>query len=305
MTTTLKICFPLAFVISLFAMRCELVAGENAVPQTVEEAEARRERIVAEVNKPGKTHPITRMELAVPLLRFLDSDNPAIRAVAVDAFTKLGWIRFDECIPYLVDPKRPLTERMPLLVLCAKQLGGYGESYSGKDTGQKVKKLVRKVLGAEVCTPMFVQLTVILAFKNHTYGTSGNTLGVSISEVLPEGGAEQVAKRFLSTLATVQVMYAPGKRALYEETAKKVFEMVIALGEKNSGAAIQEWYRTELDPAARKVVVDSSPSWSKRPEWAERRKAVLELAAHDWDEDIAAKAKALLAEAKKTEAEDQ
>lgn len=301
MKTAAKISFFLAFMLSLFAGEYELVAGENGVPKTLEEAEARRDKVLARVNQGGKISPDSRIQWALPLLRFLDSDNPAIRAVAIDAFPDLYGIHLDECIPYLVDPKHPLTERMPLLVLCTKQLGGYGESYSGKGTVQKVKEFVREVLGAEVCPPMFAQLTVVLASKNYTYGSSGNTLGMSTFEVLPEGGAELAAKRFLSVTKEVRRMFplkGYGKQHYFNRAAEKVFEMVIALGEENAGPAIEDWYRTENDPDARRVVVEKSLPWSKLPEWAERRKAVLELAANDWDEDIATKAKALLAGAK-------
>jgi len=72
--------------------------------------------------------------------------------------------------------------------------------------------------------------------------------------------------------------------------------MVISLEEKHAGPAIEDWYRTESDPGARRVVVAENLHWTELPEWRERRKAILKLAANDWDEEIAAKAKALLAE---------
>ena len=297
-----KIVFASALTVLLPAV---LAVGETSlekhpIPKTVDQALAEKDRIIAKANQPGRMAPQFRMEWAAPLLRFLDSPDDAIRRVAVEALPDIQDVLLDDCLPYL-SPDRPLTERVAVLVLCIGQLSSYGEECSSKDSGQKVKDLAKEMMGQPVCPPSFVQLVVALAKRPRPFVAAGYSRGVGVNEVVAQGNEPLAARRFLAALPSVPRLYpvdALGIAKGHDKLPQRVFELVLSLGEKNTGGIVEDWYKTELDAAVRSVVVEKSLSWSQSPEWAARRKGVLELAAQDWDQGIAARAKALLAQAK-------
>ena len=120
-----------------------------------------------------------------------------------------------------------------------------------------------------------------------------------IPEVVFEKNRSSAANRFLAVLSKAPVYFSkPGKFSPPDYLAvlkRRIFEMLVAMGEKSTGPVIEDWYGTEPDAKARSIIVDPSLSWSRIPEWRARRKAILELAAKDCDKKIAVKAKALLA----------
>jgi len=270
--------------------------AHDAAPATVEQAKVTADAIVAKVNQPGKIPPDYRARWATELLCLLDSDDARIRAVAIERFPKIRDIRLDECVPYLRDERLPLRERMALLVLCVKQFGGYGVTCSSQEAAEDIKKRVKDVLDDDACPPMFVELTVALARSIRVRMPNSAEYGVTISEFIPDGGSTLAARRFMFSIEDIQQAYGKDKWSYFHTLAQRVFDMVISLGEKQAGPAIEEWYQIEADPDARRVVVAKNLHWTELPEWRERRKAILKLAANDWDEEIAAKAKALLAE---------
>jgi len=297
----LNITTPVMLLVSFLVSSAGTTSAEegtayNPAPATVEQAKVKADAIVAKANEPGKIPSDFRARWGTELLCLLDSEDAEIRAVAIEKFFKLSLIRLDECIPYLNGKRLPLTERMPLLVLCAKQFLGDGAAYSSQEARAEAKEAIRGVCDQEICPPMFGDMAAALALNNGTYLTSRAWFGVPISEFISDGKASLAARRFLATISEVQQAYTKAKQPYYHRVPEKLFDMVISLGEKHAGPAIEEWYQIEADPDARRVVVAENLHWSQQPEWKERRKAILKLAAKDWDEEIAAKAKALLAE---------
>jgi len=290
-----------AIVVVLFALVVTRIDGmaeqsssqDNGFPMSVDEAKVTAAKIVADSNVKGKMPNSYRAASAARLLPFLNSSDADIRAVANEAFSHVHLIPLNMCIAYL-GADRPISERMPLLILCTKQLGGHEETYE-VESGEQVKELLKAELASDVCPPMFRQLTLVLSSQHNMLGTSQGRFGMHINEVITSDRAILSGKRFLSALA--EVHKTEGK-----SSAERVFNMVTALGEEHAGPAIEQWYQIEADPDARRVVVAEKLNdyqklrWTELPEWKERRKAILKLAANDWDEEIAAKAKELLAE---------
>jgi len=277
------------------------IAEEMEMPQTERAAIIEWEWIRDRLEKGGKAPPDALVAHTVPLLRFLDSDNPVIRKTATDAFRTLAQmdaaIRLDECIPYLAS-ERPVKERVSLLILCLEQIGETGEHYSGKGTGEKVKAIAREVIDADICPPHFDLLAVVLAARNNVWKRSRGKAGVNITESVTETKRPVIARRLLRVMELADVLYkyqTIGLRHMKERNVKRgIFEAILGLGEQQVGQVVEDWYRSEPDPALRAIVVDESLSWWKDATWVSRRNAILEIAAKDWDEEIATKAKALV-----------
>ncbi len=170
------------------------------------------------------------------------------------------------------------------------------------DPEEKVKSIVSEMLKSKITPPRFNGLLAALASANANWIPT-NHLGMPITAVVSEADRSLVARRFLAVLSKADGFFP--KAANFDPPdylavlKRRIFEMLVSMGEKSTGSVIEEWYRVEPTPASREVVVDSQLSWSKSAEWAGRRKAILSLAEKDWDEGIAKKAKALLAEADK------
>jgi len=279
----------------------ELIQSERAKPpETLEEARTKAAEIVGRVHEESKAPGDFRISWATELLCFLDSEDADIRAVAVEEFPKLYGIRFDECIPYLRDERLPLSEQIALLLPCIRGLGRDGERYSSKGGADEIKEIVKRVFSLDVTPPRFAELAAELAVI-HRWERHPAAPLPHINELVPEDNKQRIARRFLSVMnkmkAIEHIRWWTDKLS-----PERLFDMVTALGEEHAGPAIEQWYQIEADPDARRVVVAEKLNdyqklrWTELPEWKERRKAILTLAANDWDEEIAAKAKELLAE---------
>lgn len=264
-------------------------AGE--VPKTPEEAKALAEKIVSEAIPPPKM--AFDLDAATGLLYFLDSDDPDVRAVAIGKFPEIPGIRLDKCIPYLSDTRLMLSERIAVLVKCVGGLMGTDQGSEGQ-----VKSIARSVLEGSVCPPRLSELTVALAVVHVRHMDTRRKYYTHIASIVTEDKRLLAARRFLSVISDIAQNYRPTDRKASMGAAQKVLEMVMALGEEQAGVALYEWYQIESDPDARRLVVDEHLKWPASPEWKARREQVLELAAKDWDEDIAARAQALLTEGK-------
>jgi len=284
----------LFLLVTLNANAAEPIPNKGNPPEDIEIAKAKAKEIVARVNQESKAPPDYRIRCATELLCFLDSEDAEIRAVAAEAFPKLYGIRFDDCIPYLKDDQLPLSDRISLLIPCIRQLGGDGEAYSGDGSGEEIKAVTRRILAIDLCPPRFAELTAELAVI-HRWWNRPSAPFPHIEDLVPQNDKQLLAKRFLFMIHEIKDMKHV-RWWSHTLSPEKVFDMVTALGEAEAGPAIEEWYQIEADPDARRVVVAENLHWSQQPEWKERRRAILKLASKDWDEEIAAKAKAFLAE---------
>jgi len=267
------------------------------IPQSVQEARRVVEGTFAAINQGGKAPPGWYAWQPTALLPLLDSEQRAVRLEGVEAFRKLVFraIALDPCLPYLA-PTRPADERLPLLAVCTGCLGRPEVKGVRSEEAQRVVAgFVQDALNGSLCPPSFDLLCAALARQHRLVQSSRRTAGIPVTTLVRGGEEALVGRRFLAVLTKADKVYELGGLPAYEKGCRDVFEMVLALGEKHTGELVEDWYRSEPDPQARVVVVDPSLSWAKSAEWQTRRKKVLELATGDWDEDIASRAKAVLA----------
>jgi len=292
-------------------------AEENTgPPATVEEARKRAEGILSALQRPSRAPPEDRAEWSAEMLCFLDSSNPEIRQVALDALVDLvltaEYFPPGKGLEYLAQD-RPIRQRAVVLALCMNQLSWYAGRYPKGHTEdlktraevERVKSLAREMLGAEVCTPDFDLFALVLARQHTIWHTSGHNLGIDIAELVDENRRTDVARRLLVVLPTaLKGLERRSEDARYlrllSEPEAQLLGVVLGLGEQHAGETLEAWYRSEPDPAMRRIVLSAQPPslrslpWWEGPAWAKRREAILEVAAKDWDERIAAKAKGLL-----------
>jgi hypothetical protein len=270
-------------------------AAEGDVPQTLDEAKQLRDNLFNEMQEWGRfPTPDVQMTRPLFLLRFLDSDKAEIRAVAVDAFSKINLIHLDECIPYL-DAKRPLAERMPLLVLCANQWGAYSEAFYSDKSAQQLREIIKDTLNNELCPPKFPELIAAIAYHNHFYQKDDKP--APILSMIDSNTEALVAKRLLANLGEVRKRYPVDEKDIYRDNElllSKILNMVLAMDEKSAGPCLEEWYRVEGDDKIREVLVDRGLKWSNSDQWSARRQALLILAAKDWNRNIAEQARSLI-----------
>lgn len=276
-----------------------LTDAQQAVPGSVDEARQIAERIAKSIDRPSRVAPAIRARSPLPLLSFLDSKSQAVRAIASQAFRQMVFrtpIVLDPCLPYL-GPARPAEERVPLLALCASQVRGvYTDTHSSKMSVGKVRGFLKDALNSELCPPLFHVLAAALARRHAIYQTSNEHFGFPITDIAAPGKEAVIARRLLAVIIEVDKIYHAQPSLRFEDGRRDLVEMVVALGEEQAGEVVENWYRAEPDPRARSVVVNKRLSWSEDPQWRARRKGILQLAAKDWREEIATKAKALLAQ---------
>ncbi|GEM_PF-1721731 len=272
----------------LVAFEWGTFGAETGAPKTVEEAKAKRDKILAAANQPGKLDPLSRSNLAAPILQFLNSENPAIRKIALDALDSISQIPFDAAVPYLSED-RPLSERVPLLALCFEMV-----PYPGNEAEDKIRLSLKTTLKGEVCPPSLDLLIPSLAMCNKVWLNSKGATGVVITDLVDKPNRKLVGQRVLHNLSQVRLRKNAQHYSEVRGLKNDSFDLVIMLGEEYVGASIEDWYRVEPDVETRKIIVSEGLAWDKLPEWAARRKAVLEIAVKDWDASISERAKALL-----------
>lgn len=277
-----------------------MAAGARQVaPATVKEAKELVHTVLRNIDQPGPIHPGIRAEFPLPLLALLDSGDSDVRALGSRTFRQLlfrKYVLVDACLPYL-DPARPAEGRIPLLAFCTGQLGEVStDLVCSKAAAQKLRTLLKHALDSNVCPPSFDALAAAVVWQNSISQRLAKKNGIPITDLVRPERAASTTRRLLQVLVNVEHIYrsVPVMRSL--DGRVEVLEAIFALGEKRTGEVVENWYRAEPNPRARSVVVSKELSWSRNPEWQARRKAILGIAAKDWDEKIATEAKALLAQ---------
>jgi len=291
------------FVATMAVMSAGLVAAvarAGEAPRSVEEARAFCRDVLKQVRLPGRIPEDYRMQWAAPLLGLLDSKDPAVRAEAGRAFLDMidgrNSFLLGDAVPYL-SSDLSATVRMRLLAVCVARLGdGREDADPRKGHGRTVKELVRQAINRDVCPPSFAALAIALARTHDLWSPQGrHSLGMPVTEVIEQGKQELLVSRFLNVLGEAHELGRHWRITKEHDAVRGIFQMVLDLGPEHAGAVVNTWYRSTPSPEARRVVVEDELSWSTYPGWAEPRRTILQLAAQDWDEQIAQKAKRLLA----------
>jgi hypothetical protein len=262
------------------------------VPPSVDEARKRGARIVSLATHYVGGTPSVRATLATSLLRFLDSPDPEVRAVAVKALPgAIGLLlHLDQCLPYL-HPGRPIEERMALLARCATELDAAWREPAG-DTSSKVKALLSELVNADATPPLFHELAFHLSLHQVRWAHSSGESGIPIRQVVRDGNERIVAARFLHAIPkAMEGCYDEGTAQCKRSC---ILAAVLGLGADKVSQVLVEWYAAEPDARARAGLVDPYLRWPKDGSWRASREQLLQLAAKDWDKDIAARAAALL-----------
>lgn len=262
---------------------------DGQIPSTAGEADKLVAKIIAEVTQQGKIPPVYRARWALPIVSLIGSPKPSVRKVGADGLLRLidaGAPFFASACAPALDPKCADEARVPLLALALFAEGTYRGLLSDGTLRDKFAAAARRVLSQPVSPPHFAHLAAVLAYTNQ----GRSVIGTSRSSLF--------AQRVLAHLAKIGATFPSLQKAKDCDLRRKTLAMLVDLGEKQTGQAIEDWYRIEPDPKLRRLVVDKALKWGKLPDWAARRKVILKLAASDWDKDIAEKARKMLANSK-------
>ena len=291
MKTAIIGCVVISFVIATNLAMC----GESTPPATVEAAESIANKVAGEMDQAGKLAPEAYRQMAEPLLNLLESEDVAIRAVGLRALHKTVYgVSLNRCVPYF--NKGPIEERIEFLTICLAHFPMGLPAYEIPAV-EPFKTTIREILLDSHVPPRFPELVASLATLER-YRREGMRFGApSILEIIPEAERPLLAKRVLLILSKANVLF-PFLAEAKEENAtafrKNLFQMLLSLGEKDTGAAIEEWSKIEPEPNVRSIILNEELSWSRSQEWAARRKSILEFATKDHDIKIAAKSRGLL-----------
>lgn len=275
------------------------------VPKTVQEAILLRRNVMNRLHMLGPEHCSLEHRAGFPLmlLPILKSPDARVRAVGVEGFEKVAElgapVKLDACFPYL-KAGQPPAQRAAVLACCLAQLGGHDAGLGKKAEKWRATVIAeaQDILNADVCPPGFALLAKVLALRHQAHRTSKGKKGLAISEVIPPAAGAIFARRCLAVLDDVRPprpMEAPTRAAYLRRI---VVQMLIGMGEKLTGSALQTWYQVEPDATLRAALVDEKLNWSRDAGWKARRHTILSIAAKSPDKKTAAQAKKLLASTK-------
>ncbi|MBI2195310.1 MAG: hypothetical protein HYU36_25295 [Planctomycetes bacterium] len=274
--------------------------GQMKPPEMVEEARNYAKKTVCDLNGFPKISGGMLQNITLSLIKLLDSDQAEIRSAVAEEmiYLKLGlYPPPDQKINALTDTGLS-KEKMCWTVLILRRFSRGAEISS--TSSDMLLPLLRDAVNCEVCPHFFSELSVEL----------GNLHAHAMSKVpyrpFPSGKAfeEQLLKeinrvllgrRMLAVIGTLERQDLGRDKRDKADFMRQVFVFAFfLLAQDNQLDRITDWYATEPNAAARKIVVSDGLDWPTILAEHPRAREILDLASKDLDEQIAQAARKIL-----------